>query len=59
MTSRSVRTYLFFFRASEELNKPLFAHLETLNQEINKLEEEIANTRSNILRNDLKIKSLV
>lgn len=50
---------VFFFRISSEMNKPLMSQLEHLNQEIKKMEEEIVSTRSNILRNDAKIKELL
>ncbi|XP_044265705.1 TRAF3-interacting protein 1 [Tribolium madens] len=46
-------------KISLEMNKPMISQLEHLNQEITKMEEEIASTRSNILRNDLKIKELL
>ncbi|XP_064211467.1 TRAF3-interacting protein 1 isoform X3 [Tribolium castaneum] len=46
-------------KISLEMNKPLISQLEHLNQEITKMEEEIASTRSNILRNDRKIKELL
>jgi hypothetical protein len=48
-----------FFRISNEMNKPLVSQLEHLNQEIKKMEDEIVNTRSNILRNEIKIKELL
>ncbi|RZC35093.1 TRAF3-interacting protein 1 [Asbolus verrucosus] len=46
-------------KISLEMNKPLTSQLEHLNQEIRKMEEEIVSTRSNILRNELKIKELL
>lgn len=41
------------------MNKPLISHLEDLTKDIKKIENEIATTRSNILRNDLKISGLL
>jgi TRAF3-interacting protein 1 len=46
-------------KISNEMNKPLVSQLEHLNQEIKKMEDEIVNTRSNILRNEIKIKELL
>ncbi|KAJ8972973.1 hypothetical protein NQ317_019320 [Molorchus minor] len=46
-------------RISAESNKPLLAHLQQLSEEIKKQEHEIINVRSNIFRNETRIKELL
>ncbi|CAH1164116.1 unnamed protein product [Phaedon cochleariae] len=46
-------------KISIEANKPLTAHLDQLQKEINKQQQEITMTHSNILRNDMRIKELL
>lgn len=47
------------FRLSAESNKPLLTQLEHLQEEIKKQQHEIITVRSNILRNELRIKELL
>lgn len=44
---------------NEDSSKPLMLHLQELDDNINKQEAEIVVIRSNILKNDLRIKDLL
>ncbi|KAG5881750.1 hypothetical protein JTB14_029078 [Gonioctena quinquepunctata] len=46
-------------KISVEANKPLFANLEQMRQEIGKVKQEILMTQSNIFKNDVRIKELL
>lgn len=46
-------------RMSAESDKPLLVHLEHLQQEIDKQEQEIATVRSNILKNEHRIREIL